>query len=387
MKFLNKNIKSVCLVIISSFFLLCSCNKDVEQFDDIPRGTLTGKGIAATIAANANDSLFYRLIIRAGLVNKLNDSLGGKYTVFVPDNAAMIASGLSGPVVNGMPLAQVVGIVNYNIIPQKVTSSQISSTFPNMQLPTNIVLDPNPLVRMTTFLSKNGTQFYVNNIPLGQVDIQAANGVIHKPLRLVAPPTATLKGAMATEADLSLFRAAVARADVGQTGLSRFDSLLNYGVTNMTVLAPNNNAFKGLIYVLSGGLVPLAAPESVFINFINTNVPVESARGIIAYHLIATNPAGAYQPNIRVFSVNLAGVTQPFFLKTLVNASVAAHPGILAQATLTGPFGTGLKFTQYPAIPPATAPFSAPAANAGPFDKHAVNGVYHIIDQVLLPSL
>lgn len=371
------------LPIIVLSLLIFSCNKEVEQFPELKQPSASAS-VINYLSASSSDSMYLRLIQKSGLTTTLSN-LSGDFTLLVPDNAAMTASGFSSAVISATPAATAAAIVSYNIIPKKITSSGISATFPNNQLATMIIMDPtNPFVRMTTFFSKNGSQFYANNIPLAQMDIDAGNAIIHKPLRIVAPPSTTLKGAIASEADLSLFRAALVKADEGQTGLNRFDSLLNYGVTNMTVLAPNNNAFKGLINVLSGGLVPLNAPDATFIGFISANIPAATARGILAYHLLATNPTGAYQPNIRVFSSNVSSAGQ--FIKTMLNSSVAAHPGFFAMSGFTGPFATSLKFTQYPPIPPSATPFSAPAANVVSMDKQAVNGVYHIIDRVLMPQ-
>jgi hypothetical protein len=85
-----------------------------------------------------------------------------------------------------------------------------------------------------------------------------------------------------------------------------------------------------------------------------------------------------------VFSVNLS--PGPSFVTTLVNSSFAAHPGIMANATFTGPFVTNLTFTGLGTFPPGGAPFTGTAATAISADNHAVNGVYHVIDNVLLPQ-
>lgn len=109
-------------------------------------------------------------------------------------------------------------------------------------------------------------------------------------------------------------------------------------------------------------------------------------QGIIAYHFLATlttSTTTPYQPNIRVFSNNLPAT--PLFIKTLVNNGLAIHPGVMALATFTGPAVTSLKFSSYGSFPPGGAPFSY-TANAITMDKLAVNGVYHIIDKVLLPQ-
>jgi hypothetical protein len=244
----------------------------------------------------------------------------------------------------------------------------------------------------------------VNNLPLIATDMAAANGIIHTAYSIAAPPSATLKTMLATEATLTYFRAAVTRADSGAVGLSRFDSLMNYGVTNMTVLAPNDAAFQTLIFGLVYAQV-FAATGSVAIATAQANaavglgpaffstpafygaLPASTVKGIIAYHLLASLTSSTttpYQPNIRVFSNNVPAT--PLFVKTLVNGSIAPHPGVSCVATYVGPAVTSLKFTGYGTFPPGGAPYSGAAANAVSMDKHAVNGVYHILDRILLPQ-
>ena len=219
---------------------------------------------------------------------------------------------------------------------------------------------------------------------------------------IVAPPSQLLKEAMYKNPDLAYFKAAIARADSGQTGLSRLDSLLGYAVTNMTVLAPDNHAFQTLLFgTIYGSLLQqgmdqatafqtvttLSSSPDVFSNpLLFSSLPASKVRGILVYHFLATpNPiTKAYEPNIRVFSNNFSST--PDFYKTLINSAVASHPGIMAQATFTGPFVSSLKFTGLGTFPPGGAPYSDPPAVATSIDHHAVNGVYYVIDKVLLPQ-
>jgi hypothetical protein len=424
MKKINNQLKATCLSLGLAMLLLTACNKDLEQLAPIATPTYpSGKGIAATIAANPNDSLYYRLLVRSGLVNTLNDSTKA-FTIFAVDNAGMkifvnAASGgavpLNAPdatfsafIANTLPAASAAGIVQYNTLGQKFTASTFGTAFPNYPVTSQIILDPTqPFVRMNIFPVRGTPYSYVNNLPITGVDQAAANGIIHHTFTIAAPPSATLKTMLAAETSLTYFRAAVARADSGSVGLSKFDSLLNYGVTNMTVLAPNDNAFKTLIFglafqgYLSTRPLPYNATDTANATatgngavaagpaFLSTNnVTTLQVKGIVAYHLLAsltTSTSTPYQPNIRVFSNNIPAT--PTFIKTLVNNSLAIHPGVLAQATYTGPSVTALKFTGYGTgtVPPG-APFSGAAANAVTLDKLAVNGVYHIIDKVLLPQ-
>ena len=417
MKKINNHLRVSFLAIVSGLLFLTSCNKELEQLAPIARPVYpTGNGVAATIAAIPSDSLYYRLLVRSGLVSTLNDSTKS-FTLFATDNNGMkifvnAASGgaipLAAPdavfsafIAGTLPVASAQGIVQYNTIGQKYMAYQFAGSFPNFPLPSQIILDPTqPFVRMPIFPVTGTTYSYLNNLPLIAADMNAANGLIHHSFTIAAPPTATLKTMIAGEATLSYFRAAVARADSGSTGLSKFDSLLNYGVTNMTVLAPNDAAFQTLVFGLVYSQV-LAATGSTAIAtaqangavaagpaFLGTNnVSTTLVKGIIAYHLLASltsSTSTPYQPNIRVFSVNVPSTAT--FIKTLVNGSIAAHPGVKAQATYAGPAVTGLSFTGYGTFPSGGTPFTAPAATAVTMDKHAVNGVYHIINSVLLPQ-
>jgi uncharacterized surface protein with fasciclin (FAS1) repeats len=438
MKNINNKLSVLSLVILSGItFTTSSCNKGLEQLPAIAAPIYpTGTTIGRAIASNPNDSLFNRLLIRSGQLSVLNDSTK-TFTLFAVDNAGMktfVNGATSGvipltagdsvfsrfiagtnttvfpPLTTALNLstASAVGIVQYMTVGQKYPAASLGTTFPNFPLTTQIILDANqPFVRMPIFPVR-GTPFsYVNNIPITGVDQPVSNGVIHRTFTIVTPPSATLKSMVAGESTLAYFRAAVARADSGAVGLGKIDSLLNFGLTNMTVLAPNDNAFKTLVFglafqaYLSTRPRPYTATDTATATatangavaagpaFLATNnVSTAQVKGIVAYHVLASltsSTATPYQPNIRVFSVNVPAT--PTFVKTLVNGALAAHPGLLAQATFTGPVASAVKFTGLgPLVTSSTVPFSSTPANVVTADKHAVNGVYHIIDRVLLPQ-
>ena len=411
-----KNIKYNLLIALSGMAILSSCNKDLEQLPAIATPSYpTGNGVAATIAANPNDSLFSRLIIRSGTAANFND-LTKTFTIFAVDNAGMkvfinAASGglvplnapdatFSGFISTQLRSGQCDTLLRYLTLGQKLPSASIGTGFPNFPFTSQIVLDPTqPFVRMPIFPVKGTPYSYVNNIPLTGVDQAAANGIIHHAFTVAAPPSATLKTMLAADTSLSYFRAAVTRADSGATGLARLDSLLNYGVTNMTVLAPNNNAFRTLVYGLVYSQVFAATGSATIADaqasgavaagpaFIGT-LPVTQVQGIVTYHFFTTltTKIPPYQPNVRVFSVNIPAT--PTFIKTLLNngPGLSIHPGVQMKATYTGPVATAVTFTGLGTFPSGGAPFSGAAANVVTMDKHAVNGVFHIIDKVLLPQ-
>ncbi len=409
MIFSTNKIKPVALLCIAACAILCSCNKDVQQFPDAVVTPPSGLAIGETLAATATDSLFYKIILRSGQLQVLNNK-ASIFTLFVPDNNAVIAS-FGGTLANAnatigsLPPATCAGIVLYNLLPQNFPAASIPTAFPNVQLPTSIILDPtNPLVRMTTFPSKRTAYAYVNNIPIIATDAFVANGVIHHTAAVVAPPTTVLAGLIYTDTTLSYFTAAVARGDSGQVGLNKFDSLFKYAVTNMTVLAPNNAAFRKLIYGIAFTTArkqgadstmadaqakgAVAAGPNIFKSPAFFGVlSAATVRGILAYHLLASaNSSGVYQPNIRVFTNNFSST--PTFVPTLVNASVpiTLQPGVLVQATFTGPFATNVTFRGAGTFPSGGTPYSGTPATIVKADKHAVNGVLQVTDNVLLPQ-
>ncbi len=398
-------IKAVALPVLCGAVILSSCNKELDVPAAAVPATPTGSTIAATIAASPNDSLFNRMLIRSGLVSQLSNP-NTNFTLFAVDNAGMKlfvnqASGgavpLAAPdatfsafIANTLPVASAAGIINYLTLSQRVASSDIPTTFPNLQRPTMIQLDPtNPLVRMSAFPSKNANGAFFNNVPITGVDQQASNGIIHRIFTVSPPPTAVLKSLIATESNLSYLRAAITRADSGQVGLNRFDSALNFGVANLTVFAPNDAAFQTLVFGLvysqvfaatgNAAAANTAATNAVAAgpNFLLTNnVTTTLIRGIVAYHLMG----------VRVFNCNMASAGTGSLYPTLLNGAIPAHPGVRLKSTFTGPFASAFTATGLGTFPPGGAPFSGTPSNATKRDQHGVNGVYHIIDQVLLPQ-
>lgn len=401
-----------------------SCNKELPDAAPIiyPPVNNSTISIGAAISSDTTLSFFKAAATKAGLLAALSDTTK-VFTIFLPNNNAFRATAAATGIpyfgsiagINSLPLTSLVPLLQYHIIPgEQFTSADVPTTFPNIQLPSYLTIGAIPgtplALNMSTFPSVRSNGFWDNNIPVIAPDMKFSNGVVHLVAALVAPPSQVLKDAMYNNPNLTYFKAAIARADSGQTGLNKLDSLLGYAVTNMTVLAPSDAAFQTLIfglafqgyinYLKSLGLTPGATDSAnAFATgsgavaagpaFLSTNnVSTAQVKGIMAYHFLATpNPnTGAFEPNIRAFSVNFS--TTPAFYTTLVNTVYPpqVQPGILAKATFTGPFVTNLQFTGAGTFPPGGAPYSGAAATATSLDNHCVNGVYYVIDKVLLPQ-
>ncbi len=335
-----------------SFMILAitSCTKELPAPEPKWVDPQIGATVAEIISADANFSIFKSAVTKAGMLDMLADRTKN-FTVFAPSNAAFIASGIPQAAIDALPASTVASIVWYHIIPgQKLFSANIPTTFPNIQMPTAFIFpapNTNPLVRFNNFPSKRGTTVYVNNIPMTAVDNSPANsnGVIHTAAAVLAPPSTSLWQAINADPNLTYLVAAINAADVGGTPGSRFQDYLAIPYANFTLFAPADAAFQGLLAYLG---LPVATSSFAYL-------PKQTVQGIVAYHILMN----------RAFSVNLPTATG---VPTLLSASLPTAPLLTIDATQGA---KGAKNATYSAIVTK--------------DKHSYNGVYHIINQVLLP--
>lgn len=407
------------LLLLAGLTILTACNKELPEavpIDPPPNGTTP---TIATLLDDPSFSIFKAAVTRAGLMPTLADPTL-RFTVFAPDDAAMTASRITLDVINALPAQQVAGLVMYHVIPQLLPSASIPETFPNLQYPSLLNPAPavSPFLRLTNFPSKRGAIAWVNNIPIIAADLTAVNGVVHKVARVVAPPTKDLWSRIDTSASLTYLKAAITRADSGVAAGGRLQDALNTGVnpsaiaSNLTIFAPNDAAMKVFLtgaitkallaqvtpqppnavdsatafgtasfLVATYGTVLLTNPYAISPALGATITPT-LAKGIVAYHILSSQSGKFAPPGIRVFSVNIP--TAASNVKTLLNSGVAIHPGLTVQATF-GPIGVTAIMVKGAANATASNVLINPLPG-GTSDQHYVNGVIHIIDQVLLPQ-
>ncbi|ULQ54102.1 fasciclin domain-containing protein [Flavihumibacter fluvii] len=362
-----KKYTGLVLITLAVFSQITACNKipEVEEIDTTPP---PGATIADIINTDADYSLLKLAASKAGMLEALGNPKA-TLTLFAPDNDAFALSGISEGVINALPAEQLAAILSYHVIPQKIPSTAIPETFPNVEMPTLLQLPGAPaIVKMNTFPSRRGTSAFVNNIPIKQADIAASNGVIHNVFALVAPPQKVLLQDIAAEPDLTYLVAAITRADLGMPEGSKFSQLLANPVANFTVFAPNDNAFKAALSFLGF--------PSNDISMIQL-IPVETLIGLVAYHVhIADFAPPSTITFSRAFSVNFPATPGP--VKSFLNVVNYPNPTpplvIAATASVSG--GAAVKGYVNPTF-----------SNIVAADKHSVNGVYHKIDQVLLPFM
>jgi uncharacterized surface protein with fasciclin (FAS1) repeats len=349
MKKIYNSFKFILPLIVLVVVVSTSCNKDVPAAMPIVP-TSVGSTIGEILTTNPNFTILRAAVTKAGMLAAVSDK-NNQFTVFAPSDAAFIASGIPLAAINALPAASVTSIVQYHVIPgRKLMSSSVPTTFPNVQMPTSFIIpapNTNPLVRFSNFPSRRGDRVWVNNIPVVTPDVDAANGSIHVTAAVVAPPTRVLLDTISREADMSYLVAAILRADANTPAGSRFQDFLANPLANLTVMAPTNTAFNALFTSLR---LP-ASPASFAL------LPVATVQGIVAYHVLVG----------RAFSPNLPSAATP--VPTLLSASLPTAPLLTVDAT------QGVRGARNPSYSKITA-----------VDRHAINGVYHKIDQVLMPQ-
>lgn len=410
MKHINGKNRILTVVALCGALMFGSCNKGLNEIEDITFPESTGSLLGDTLRSNANDSLYYRLIVRSGLLSTINNKTAN-YTLFVPDNAGMkffinaVSGGLvplnapdavfSGFITTQISVANAQSIVAYNTVPQKLPFDSVPQIFPNFQYPS--ILNPAPSIsaflRLTTFPSRmNGN--WVNNIPVLQTDLIAKNGVIHHTATIVAPPSRFIWDRINTDANLTIFKAALQRADSGSTAATSLQGALANIGANFTVLAPTNQAMKNVISFLSQGLLAPTDPDAMFIGFLGSPfVTTQMIKGIAVYHMFdgfknTANSSLFIQRPGRFFTNNMPTTSTPYpTLLSSASTTGTSFPPVSLQATF-GPTGATAATARGAFNPSASNFLINPTPEPfGTSDQHYLNGTLHEIDQVLIPSL
>lgn len=393
-------------ILAGAVCLLVSCNKELPEAEPIKTPAPTGSSIY-TLLNDPNFSTLKAAVAKAAPASSsgllplsvlLSDSTA-VYTFFAPDNSALQLSGITPAVITGMSAGKLDTILRYHLVGgQKVTSALIKDTFPNIQLPTSLVLAPPsttlpPGLRMSIFPSKRGTILWANNISITQADIPASNGVIHKVALLVAPPSQVLWARIASDPELTYLKAAINRADEGVATESKLESALSNAAANLTVFAPTDAAFKAILtaqitqqLMLQGmdqataftnaTAIVNAKGTSIFTDpmFASVFTPTY-VKGLVVYHMLGK----------RAFSVNIPAT--PTNVKTLLSTASPLYPGVTIQATFNT---TGMAVTAASVKGAGNTTASNVLMNSSTnmtnSDQHYINGVLHKIDQVLRPQ-
>ncbi len=311
-------------VLSSVIALVSACGG--SDHDDEPTSNI------AQLATSAGLSSLVAAADKAGLVGALSDS-SARLTVFAPTNAAFdtLATQLGfadgAAMVTALPANALASILTYHVLPTRLNASQLSSG--NATQPTLYSFGGSP----ATVAIDASSGVRVGDAVLTQATVTtpnqpATNGIVHVVDKVLVPPGVlnVVQMAQANPGAFSSLVGAVVSANLAGT-LS--------GAGPFTVFAPTNTAFA-------------AAPTGLTIPQLTT---------VLTYHVLADE----------VLSSELGPV-----FGTPVATVAGQNITIIA--------GTA------PVIATITDTTATPATIAA-VDVRASNGVIHVIDKVLIPSL
>ncbi|NUY80447.1 fasciclin domain-containing protein [Flavobacterium sp. MAH-1] len=323
MKTQLKKIAMLCLAVCA-----WSCSSDDDGSNN------SGQTIAEIASANANLSVLVDALDRADLVATLDGNT--QYTVFAPTNAAfnafLQANGYAN--VDAVPVAALKEILLNHVISGETTSSQLATGYVKT-LAKGSASTTNTLsmyINTSSGVVINGGTAN-GGATVTTADVQASNGVIHIVDGVIGLPT-VVNHAVAN-ANFSVLVQALTRDDQPD-----FVGILSGSANSpFTVFAPTNTAFASLLTELSlAGL---------------NDIPQATLEKTLKYHVVT---------NANVLS---SALTDGMMVDTFAGDSFTIG--------LTG----GPKITD----------FNGRVSNITVTDVQASNGVIHVIDKVLLPSL
>jgi uncharacterized surface protein with fasciclin (FAS1) repeats len=329
---MKKNLKLSLLAMLAFVsFATTSCSNDDDDSTPAP------KTITQIAQGNANLSLLVQALTKAGLAETLDNA--GTYTVFAPNNDAFTAAGYTSTAIAALTTpAEIEGLKNVllnHVIATKYLASQLTTGY-KKTLAVPAADAPNGkidiYINTTSGVKLNGGANVITP------NVNASNGVVHIVDKVIALPTiVTFVGA---DPNFSSLLAALTRPDQLDEG---FATLLSGTASSpFTVFAPTTAAFDSLLTELGPGTT-LA------------NIPEQTLTNTLKYHVIA----GA-----NVLSSSLSN-NLPVSTFLGQNFTIEILPTTGAQ------------------IRDASNRVSKIVA----VDVQSNNGVVHVIDKVLLPTL
>jgi len=315
---------SVCLFLVWS----CSSLDDnapnvdlVNSLDAIPEvlkslenGVEEDGDINARRNAGATYATFNAALGSSGLASVFARN---ELTVFAPTDAAFAELNLNPGNIRRQPNLK--EILLYHVVAGTVLSTDLSNGF----VPT--------LNGAAVEINLSGGA-KVNDANIVMVDKRARNGVIHGIDKVLLPPTKNIVEIAVGIEDFSILVDAVIAAG--------FVDLLAT-TNNLTVFAPTNDAFVGLLLELGFGSLEELIDE-------DNGIGLKGLQQVLAYHVFAG----------RVFSSDLSNTTIKMFSGDDLTIDVSG---------------------------PRLIDFRNRESNIGPTDIQATNGVIHVIDKVILP--
>lgn len=191
------------------------------------------------ISSDSEMQLFHEAFVRAGLDKDPAILNGGPFTVFAPVNAAFEAAGMGLETIRNIDPALLAARLRYHILPGRINGETMIGFFSINLTSLHAVAQPR--------VCRNYEGLYLDGIPAVVADIPLGDGVLHKIKGVCHLPERTLLELIAGRSDLSMLayclrqfpemEATLADPDYGNI----YQSWLQRG---MTLFAPDNAAFS-----------------------------------------------------------------------------------------------------------------------------------------------
>ena len=264
-------------------------------------------------------------LVKAELVETLLGA--GPFTVFAPDNAAFEAAGITS--LDGLTKEDLTPILLYHVLGGQVLSTDL----PSDGVVTTLNAGPSE-----EFYLSLGDMVYINGTSMiTGVDIQKSNGVIHTIDRTLVPPTQTV-----VEIAVALSQAAEG---------AEFTTLVSL------LTDPSQAAVLESISDEDGSFTIFAPTDAAFaeISDVTSGLNASQISDVLSYHVLAS----------RVYSTDLADGVEP---ATVLGQTVKVN------------INDG-------AVTISDQSMNNMDANVVQVNVNGINGVIHVIDKVLIPTL
>jgi uncharacterized surface protein with fasciclin (FAS1) repeats len=332
MKLINKISKALAVVTVALLSFSCESDSDnvIEKYPTI---------VEILDADAANFSILKAALVKTNLLNTFRNP--GSYTILAPKNSAFIAAGITEASIAATTttgdIATLSRILRYHVL----TAGMVAANLPtNAYINTFSPYGSSTSVAISLYINKsNGVVINGGNTNGGatvlQADINASNGVIHvishvlsipkvHNLIIANPDLSSLVGVLTSAPQAAVLTDITTTATGATTALSR------------TVFAPTNAAF---------GSAAFLAGQS------DANITK-----VLRYHLVNNNLrasfANAFATTATTLTTQLTGQTTTIAAGTLNIADITAVNAAIKSINIQGS-----------------------------------NGVAHIIDKVLQPTL
>ena len=282
--------------------------------------------IVETAQATADLSFLVEAVVAADLVDALNS---GTFTVFAPNNAAFQALLDSDPawnVISDIPVETLTSVLLYHVVEGEVKAADLSDTYVN-------TLSPGPNSEpLSLQINVTGGVFFDGDAAPLSTDIQTSNGVVHV-IDKVMMPNSLVDFALANP-NFSILVQALTRPSFNGAYLGALT-----GTNPLTVFAPTNAAFEALLAVV---------PTWTTLDDIGD----ASLMGVLDYHVYAGGNVQSDQ---------------------LTDGQVIP---MLGSGDITIDLSNGV----------AINTLAGQTVSVAIADVQSLNGVIHVVEQVLLPQ-